>query len=154
MSSETRTERRDQEQQDTQGGFRHTVAVTAGESFAVQVQAGQFAWTLDEPETVGGEGAAPDPVTAFLGALCGCLLISLRITARTRQVPISRAEASARANEKGSVKTVEVQLAVHSAAPEETVRAVVERAERGCYIRALLKESLHYRLDVSILPVP
>jgi len=118
----------------------------------VQVRAGQFTWVLDEPEALGGRGAAPDPVTAFLGALCGCLLISLQITARARQVPISRASASARANEKGFVKTVDVDLTVHSRAPEEQVRAVVERAEKGCYIKGLLKESIEYRLKLTILP--
>src|SRR5881397_193343 len=133
-------------------GFRHTVAITSDDSFAVQVRAGQFTWVLDEPEALGGRGAAPDPVTAFLGALCGCLLISLQITARARQVPISEASASARANEKGFVKTVDVDLTVHSRAPEEQVRVVVERAEKGCYIKGLLKESIEYRLKLTILP--
>jgi len=134
------------------GGFRHAVAVTSDDSCAVQVRAGQFTWALDEPEALGGRGAAPDPVTAFLGALCGCLLISLQITARARQVPISGASASARANEKGFVKTVDVDLTVHSRAPEEQVRVVVERAEKGCYIKGLLKESIEYRLKLTILP--
>ena len=135
------------------GGFRHTVATTTSDSFAIQVQAGQLSWTLDEPESMGGRDAAPDPVTSFLGALCGCLLISLQITARARQVPIAGATASAKANEKGFVKAIEVDLTVQSSAPEEKVRTVVERAEKGCYIKGLLKESLEYRLNVTILPV-
>lgn len=134
------------------GGFRHAVAVTSQDSVAVHVTAGQLVWTLDEPEALGGHGAAPDPVTSFLGALCGCLLISLQITAKARHVPIAGASASAKVNEKGFVKTVEVDLTVRSAAPEEQVRTVVERAEKGCYIRALLKESITYRLDVTVLP--
>jgi uncharacterized OsmC-like protein len=134
------------------GGFRHTVAVTASDSFAVQVQAGRLSWTLDEPESLGGHGTAPDPVTSFLGALCGCLLISLQITARARQVPITDASASARANEKGLVKTVDVDLTVHSPAPEEKVRVVVERAEKGCYIKGLLKDSIEYQLNLTIVP--
>jgi uncharacterized OsmC-like protein len=106
---------------------------------------------LDEPEAIGGKGAAPDPVTSFLGALCGCLLISLQITARARQVPISRASVSAKANEKGFVKTIDVDLTVHSSAPEEKIRTVVERAEKGCYIKGLLKESIEYKLNLTIL---
>ena len=134
------------------GGFRHTVATTTNDPFAVQVQAGPLAWTLDEPEAMGGRGTAPDPVTSFLGALCGCLLISLQITARARQVPIAHASASARANEKGFVKTIDVDLTVRSDAPEEKVRVVVERAEKGCYIKGLLKESIEYRLKLTVLP--
>ncbi|MGE0822703.1 MAG: OsmC family protein [Candidatus Binatia bacterium] len=134
------------------GGFRHAVATTTSGSFAVQLQAGELQWALDEPVSMGGNGAAPDPVTAFLGALCGCLLISLQITARARQVPIVGATMSARANEKGFVKTLAVDLTVYSDAPEEKLRTVVERAEKGCYIKGLLKESIEYRLDLTIQP--
>jgi len=134
------------------GGFRHAVADTSSDSFAVRVRAGQLSWTLDEPEALGGHGTAPDPVTSFLGALCGCLLISLQITARARQVPIAGASASARANEKGFVKTVDVDLTVRSTAPEEKVRVVVERAEKGCYVKGLLKDSIAYRLNLTIVP--
>jgi uncharacterized OsmC-like protein len=134
------------------GGFRYTVASLGSDSAAVQIQAGPFTWTLDKPETLGGHGSAPDPVTAFLGALCGCLLISLYSTARARQVPLVAASAAARANEKGFIKTIEVDLTVRSNAPAETLRTIVERAEKGCYIRGLLKESIAYRLHLVILP--
>ena len=134
------------------GGFRHTVARTTSDSFAVELRAREFCWTLDEPVEMGGKGAAPDPVTSFLGALCGCLLISLQITARARQVPLAGATMSAKANDKGFVKTIDVDLTVRSDAPEEKIRTIVERAERGCYIKGLLKESIEYRLNLTILP--
>jgi uncharacterized OsmC-like protein len=133
------------------GGFRHTVAHTTGDHFAVEVHAGELNWTLDEPVGIGGHGTAPDPVTSFLGALCGCLLVSVHITARARQISIVRATMSARANEKGFVKTIDVDLTVYSDAPEEKVRTVVERAEKGCYIKGLLKESIAYRLNLTIV---
>lgn len=135
------------------GGFRHTVARTTSDSFAVELRAGEFCWTLDEPIEMGGAGAAPDPVTSFLGALCGCLLISLQITARARQIPLAGAIMSAKANDRGFVKTIDVDLTVRSDAPEEKVRIIVERAEKGCYIKGLLKESIEYRLNLTILPV-
>jgi uncharacterized OsmC-like protein len=80
------------------------------------------------------------------------LLISLQITARARQVRIADATASARANEKGFVKAVTVDLTVHSNEPEEKIRTVVERAEKGCYIKGLLKDSIEYRLNLTIRP--
>jgi len=83
--------------------------------------------------------------------LCGCLLISLQITARARQVPLARATISAKANEKGFVKAIDVDLTVRSNAPEEKIRTIVERAEKGCYIKGLLKESVEYRLNLTIL---
>jgi len=135
------------------GGFRHTVANTTSDSFTIELQADELRWTLDEPIVTGGNGIVPDPVTSFLGALCGCLLISLQITARARQVPLAGATMSAKANEKGFVKTIDVDLTVHSDAPEEKIRTIVERAEKGCYIKGLLKESIEYRLNLTILPV-
>ena len=134
------------------GGFRHVVAANASDSFTVHLQAGDLTWLLDEPESMGGKGEAPDPVTSFLGALCGCLLLSLQITARARQVPIANATVSAKANEKGFVKTIDVDLTVYSNAPEEKLCTVVERAEKGCYVRGLLKESIEYRLNLTIQP--
>ena len=137
----------------TIGGFRHAVAANSSDSFTVRLQAGSLSWTLDEPEVLGGKGTAPDPVTSFLGALCGCLLLSLQITARARKVPIVNATASARANEKGFVKTIEVDLVVYSNASEEQLRTVVERAEKGCYVKGLLKESIEYQLRLTIRPI-
>lgn len=134
------------------GGFRHTVAHTTTDSFAIELQAGELHWVLDEPVAMGGHGAAPDPVTAFLGALCSCLLISLQITARARHVPLAGATMSAKANEKGFVKTIEVDLTVRSAAPAEQIRTIVERAEKGCYIKGLLKDSIEYHLNLTVLP--
>ncbi len=131
------------------GGFRHAVAATQPDSLRVDVQAGPFAWTLDEPQTMGGRESAPDPVTSFLGALCGCLLLSVQMTARARGVPLDRAAISAKANEKGFVKTIELRLSVCSSAPREQLRTIVERAERGCYIKGLLKEAIDYRLSLE-----
>jgi uncharacterized OsmC-like protein len=134
------------------GGFRHAVANTTSDGFAVELRAGELRWALDEPVAMGGKGAAPDPVTSFLGALCGCLLISLQITARARNVPLAGATMSAKANEKGFVKTIDVGLTVRSDATEEKIRTVVERAEKGCYIKGLLKESIEYRLNLTVIP--
>ncbi len=132
------------------GGFRHACAALQHDSLTIDVQAGPFAWTLDEPRAMGGRGAAPDPVTSFLGALCGCLLLSVQITARARRVPLDGATISVRTNEKGFVKTIEVRLTVRSSASQDQVRAIVERAEKGCYIKGLLKETIDYRLSLEV----
>lgn len=133
-------------------GFRHPAAALARGSCTVELHAGPYAWTLDEPAELGGTATAPDPVTAFLGSLCGCLLMSLEITARARNVSLAGASASARANGKGFVRTIAVDLTVRSAAPEDVVRGVVERAEKGCYVRNLLKDDIAYSLAVTVLP--
>ena len=138
--------------QDCQGGLRHTVAFLVSDSCTVELRAGQHEWTLDEPRELGGNGTAPDPITAFLGSLCGCLLMSLEMTARVRKVPLDGVSVSAKSNIKGFVKTIDVDLTVRSAAPEETVLTVVARAEKGCYVRGLLKDSITYSINVTVLP--
>jgi uncharacterized OsmC-like protein len=65
-------------------------------------------------------------------------------------VTIVNATASAKANEKGFVKEIDVELAVYSDAPEERLRTVVERAEKGCYVRGLLKDNIDYKLNLTI----
>ena len=135
-----------------QGGLRHAVAFLANDLCTVELRAGQHEWTLDEPRELGGKGAAPDPITAFLGSLCGCLLMSLEITARARKVPLAGVSVSAKSNIKGFVKTIDVDLTVRSAAPKETILTVVARAEKGCYVRGLLKDSITYSLNVTVLP--
>ncbi len=138
--------------QPPEGGFRAVVARSESDHSAVQVKAGKFSWLLDEPAFMGGQEIGPDPVTSFLGALCSCLIISLQVTARARQVPLGAVSIKAVANEKGFVKEVILDLTLHSQAPEEKVRTVVERAEKGCYIKGLLKENLRYQLNLNILP--
>ncbi len=138
--------------QDCQGGLRHTVALLVSDSCTVELRAGQYEWMLDEPRELGGNGTAPDPITAFLGSLCACLLMSLEITARARKVLLDGVSCSAKSNVKGFVKTIDVDLTVRSADPEETVLTVVARAEKGCYVRGLLKDSIMYSLNVTVLP--
>ncbi len=134
-----------------QGGFRAVVAQSPAGASGVQVRAGAFAWTLDEPADLGGMGSGPDPVTSFLGALCSCLVISLKMAARARQITLESVEARAIANEKGFVREILVDLTVHSSEPEEKVKALLERAERGCYLRRLLKEEIHYRQTLNLV---
>ena len=142
----------DRDNSPTQGGLRHAVAFLANDSCTVELCAGQHEWTLDEPRELGGNGAAPDPITAFLGSLCGCLLMSLEITARARKVSLDDVSVSAKSNIKGFIKTIDVDLTVRSAAPKETILTVVARAEKGCYVRGLLKDSITYSLNVTVLP--
>jgi len=102
---------------------------------------------------MGGKGKAPDPVTSFLGALCGCLLLSLQITARARQVTIANATVSAqKANERGFVKTIEVDLTVYSNAPEEKLRHSRRACGKGLLRAGIIEDSIEYRLNLAIQP--
>jgi pyruvate/2-oxoglutarate dehydrogenase complex dihydrolipoamide acyltransferase (E2) component/uncharacterized OsmC-like protein len=120
-----------------------TVSATAGDSLKVDVVYGPLRWSLDA-ESVAG----PDPVSSFLSALGGCLLMSLRVAARVRKAPLGRASVHARSNEKGHVKEIEVELQVETTLDDDRLHRLVEVAERGCHIRALIKDDIAFKMTV------
>ncbi|MGH7782015.1 MAG: OsmC family protein [Candidatus Binataceae bacterium] len=101
-------------------------------------------WILDG----GDSGAGADPVTAFLGALGGCLLMSLRIAAKVRSADLGRAAVRLNANEKGHLKEIKVELEVQTSLDDERLARLVEVAERGCHIKAMLREDIAFNLAV------
>jgi len=109
-------------------------------------------WVLDEPVEKGGEDAGTTPVEAFLGALLGCLITAFQFHARRRNVPIERVEGWVAANEEGYVNQVAIELQVWSPAPEEQVRDLLPRAERGCYVKAVLRPDLPYSVELAVYP--
>jgi pyruvate dehydrogenase E2 component (dihydrolipoamide acetyltransferase) len=123
---------------------RHDVTLSArGDDLKVEVNYGPLSWSLD-----GEDLAGPDPVSAFLGALGGCLLMSLRVAARVRKASLGPTSAHVQANEKGHVKEIQVQLEVESSLGDEQLHHLVEVAERGCHIRDLIRPEIDVRLTV------
>jgi len=127
---------------------KHDVTVSsAGENLKVDVAYGPMRWALD-----GDDVAGPDPVSAFLGALGGCLLMSLRVAAQVRKMPLGHASVHVQANEKGHVKEIKVELEVQTSLDDEKLHRLVEIAERGCHIRALIKPDVAVNLSVRRQP--
>lgn len=100
---------------------------------------------------VGEDATAPNPVSSFLGALAGCLLMSLRVAARVRKVELGHAMVHASANEKGHVKEIKVELQVESNASDDQLHRLVEVAERGCHIRNLIRDDVAFALQITRL---
>jgi organic hydroperoxide reductase OsmC/OhrA len=123
---------------------REVVVDAVGDSLNAEVKYSALRWRLS-----GEDVTAPDPVSSFLGALGGCLLMSLRVAARVRKVELGRSSVHARANEKGHLKEIKVELQVESSASDEQMRRLVEVAERGCHIRNLIREEIVFGLTVT-----
>lgn len=125
---------------------REVRTISQGGRYAVRVHSRDHAWILDEPGAAGGTDTGPDPVTAFLGALLSCMTISFKAAARRRNVTIERVNGRVRATPEGHVKNIDLTLEVWSPDPEENVRALLDRAKRGCYVSGVLRPEI----EVSI----
>src|SRR6266851_8076137 len=101
------------------------------------VRSGAISWSLSAQDQ-----SAPDPVTAFLGALGSCLLMSLRVAARARRIELGAATAQVRSNPKGHVKEINVELKVACNENDDKLTRLVEVAERGCHIKALIRDEI------------
>ena len=130
-------------------GKREVRSISTGDRYAVQVRSHGHVWSLDEPASDGGEDTGPDPVTAFLGALLSCMTIAFKAAARRRKIAIERIAGHAKAPPKGQVKEIALTLAVWSAASEQDLQTLLERAKRGCYVSGLLKPDI--RLTVELV---
>ena len=123
---------------------REVTVEASGESLKTNVKYGSLRWSLS-----GDDGDAPDPVSSFLGALGSCLLISLRVAARARNLTVGKSSLSARANEKGHVKEIEVELQLQTDLDDDKLHRLIEVAERGCHIRAMIRDDVAFALKVK-----
>jgi len=129
---------------DAPAHFRDVTVDAVGDSLTTEVNYGALRWRLS-----GEDANAPDPVSSFLGALGGCLLMSLRVAARVRKMDLGRASVHAQTNEKGHVKEIKVELQVESSANDDQLHRLVEVAERGCHIRNLLRDEINVALTLT-----
>lgn len=123
---------------------RDVTVESVGDSLNAEVRYADLRWRLS-----GEDATAPDPVSSFLGALGGCLLMSLRVAARVRKVAVGRASVHTQANEKGHVKEIKVELQVESGVDDEQLHRLVDVAERGCHVRALIRDDIDVSLTVT-----
>jgi pyruvate dehydrogenase E2 component (dihydrolipoamide acetyltransferase) len=116
---------------------RQVAAVFNGEGLRTRLRHGSIEWTNSAEANEG-----PDPVTSFMGSLCSCLLMSLRVAARARKFDLAAASLSGKCTETGHVRAIDLELRVTTSEPEDRLKRLVEVAERGCHIRALVRADL------------
>jgi pyruvate dehydrogenase E2 component (dihydrolipoamide acetyltransferase) len=114
-----------------------------GEGLRTRVRHGSLEWANSAEADEG-----PDPVTSFMGSLCSCLLMSLRVAASARKFDLAAASLSGRCTETGHVQAIDLELRVSTSEPEDELNRLVGIAERGCHIRALMRPDLPVTLRV------
>ncbi|MBD0371249.1 MAG: OsmC family protein [Pyrinomonadaceae bacterium] len=93
---------------------------------------------IDEPESLGGDGAGPDPYTLLLSALGGCISMTVTLYARRKNWPLERVTVRLR------------QQRIHAKDCAECTGATegyIHRIERSVTIEGALNEEQHARLQ-------
>ncbi len=74
--------------------------------------------------------------------------MSLRVAARARKFNLAEASLSGRCTEAGHIKAIDLELRGSTTEPDDKLNRLVEVAERGCHIRAVLRTDLPVTLRV------
>jgi putative redox protein len=93
---------------------------------------------IDEPESVGGEGAGPDPYTLLLAALGGCISMTVTLYARRKGWALERVTVRLR------------QQRIHAddcKECSESAEGFVHRIERAVTVEGALDEEQRARLQ-------
>ena len=93
---------------------------------------------IDEPQSVGGDGAGPDPYTLLMGALGGCISMTVTLYARRKGWPLERVTVRLR------------QQRIHAKDCTECERSTegyVHRIERSVTVEGDLTEEQRTRLQ-------
>lgn len=110
----------------------------------LEVTARQFTITVDEPPTLGGADAGPNPVEYVLAALLGCLNIVINVVAKEHGVEIREVSATAKGElnpakfltgvspDRPGFQGIEVEVKIDTDADAATVASIVAEAESRC----------------------
>lgn len=121
---------------------RSLSARTAGGATGT-VTAGSFEWSFDGSEDPGEAGTAPSPVDRLLGALAACLAASVGFQASKRDLDLAAVRVDVEGRpEHGPLDSIELRVALESAADDGTLARTVAVAERGCYVARTLRADL------------
>ena len=112
-------------------------------NFQVEVDAHGHQFIVDEPVSVGGDDAGPDPYDILLGALAGCKIITVQMYARRKGWPLEGVQVSMSHNRvhaedcedyesetKGMLDLIEVDISFEGDLTGEQVDRLKQISER------------------------
>lgn len=127
------------------------VSAHSEEGMHATVRSRQFEWDVDEPEEVGGNDTAPNPVEQFLGSLASCLSLTFRTMAGRRDIPVeSIGVETAASPEDGRIDCIDLEMTVISDADESDLEGVLRTAERACYINQIVDEEIEQSVSMTV----
>lgn len=117
-----------------------------------EVAAGPFTIAVDEPESVGGTGAAPQPTDLLLASVASCFTLALVHSAAKRAIPLHRVQVDAEGDYEGP-RFAALRIIVDAAGPSsDELARLIEAAQRVCYVTNTLRAGVTVDVVASALP--
>lgn len=138
-----------------------TIDAEAETATKTRVETRGFEFVIDEPETLGGEDAAPTPVEYLIGAWAGCLNVVANKVAQERDIEIRNLQIDITgdldprrflgqaADPRAGYQTLQVELDVETDADEATLEEWLEAVESRCPISDNLVNPTPTNITVS-----
>ena len=103
------------------------------------VEVGGFSILVDEPESAGGTGTAPQPTDLLLASVASCFTLALVHSAGKRGITLTGVRVEAVGNYAGpSFDAVRISVDVTGPTPDE-LAGLIAAAERVCYVSNTLR---------------
>jgi uncharacterized OsmC-like protein len=119
---------------------------------------------FDEPPTLAGADAAPNPVEQVLAALGACLTTTFVANASLEGVPLESVEVDLHGDldlrgflglskdVNPGYDAVQVELKVRSRAAPDQIQALARRAEATCPVSAIFRRNVEVKIAVTASP--
>lgn len=138
------------------------VSLVPGTATEVRVRAGDHAFTIDEPPTLGGTDLGANPVEHLLAALGSCQVITYQVWAGKLGLPLDSVDVSLvgdidlrgffglHPDVRPGFSGVEVEVRLTGPEPAERYQELVEHVERHCPVLDNLGNSVPVKATVAV----
>lgn len=139
------------------GPLPHVMVRGTGRNFLQEISAGTHHFEADEPASVGGTDAAPDPYDYLMASLGSCTSMMVGLQARKRRWPLDKITVSLRHSrihaddceecltEDGMIDRIEATIELTGALTAEQ-RSELMKTARECPIHRALTHEINVRL--------
>lgn len=119
-----------------------------------EVKIGKYKYILDEEKAIGGSGAGPNPSSALLGAIGGCMSATVELWSRILNIPYDSVEISVKGtldmrgmlgideNIKPEYQKIDVTFTIKSSADEDKVKELIDAVESHCPVYNTVKNPI------------
>jgi len=132
----------------------HRIDIELVEQLHLRASFGRFSFTTDEPPERGGTGQGLPPLAHFVAGAASCLLTQYAKLAIAKDVQLSSMKAVARGHFDrrvgGAFTDIIYEIAMESAADEDTIRAIAREAELMCYAHNTLKNVVRMQTHLTL----